>query len=215
VTPRTAVSAVKLLRYGKLLPPVRRALASRSLRRLEVGNTLRTFVVEFGEPRSSRQYGDLTVHAFKTHDLNIAATTRGSDPTVLAFTVRRGSKRYKPEINLVPGAAPGLVLRLGDMLFAAMPDPQAVDGTLGANRWDYSELYYLGRPGAYRSYELMAGDLSAPDELFEWLRADRALGTHPPAEDDSLWRRAREWTPVEGYGVYDASVDLRGWPDWA
>jgi hypothetical protein len=135
------------------------------------------------------------------------------DVTVLGYSVQRTSRHFRPTVRLVaPGNVPTLLLRLGRTSFAE-PDltPQCVQAWVGASDWDYRELYYLGRPGVYRHYMLAAGDLNGEDELLDLLRlapTDGLSSKTAPAR----WQEARASCTVQGYAVYDAEVDVRGWP---
>jgi hypothetical protein len=212
---RAAKPAMTLFSLTRFLPPVRRRLVTRGLRKIDVGCTLQYFADSLGVlPRESRHHGDYGFHRFVFPALEVVAMTTWGEPTVHHYSVARTRvRRYKPKIQLIDKRnRPTLALHLGKTTFTeAAEAPQASAGFLGASTWEYRELFYFGRPGGYKNFELRAG-LRGSDALFQHLR-DRGWENTEPPVGDPLWERSRRDTPVEGYAVFDSSFDISQWPD--
>lgn len=217
---RGVVPAVRAIRLARHLPPIRRLLVTRGLRRLKVGNTLAAFCRVLGEPESSRKEGGRVRHRFVTRDLAAALITAApDDPTVLVYTITVTNRRFRPRLNLTPRSGKPLIIRLSSTTVAEAADMMgggldAMQAELGANTWAYQERHYLGRPGDYQYVALAAGELRMTDSLVRFLQSQSTVeATAQQLAQDSLWAEARRLSVIEGYTIYETFplVDEVGW----
>jgi hypothetical protein len=86
-------------------------------------------------------------------DYSVAALV-DEDETVQAFAVTARTTSLRPRFESAKGKAyPKLAVVLGEMRFSDLElRPTTVEAFVGANRYGYNEIFYLGRPGAYQHF---------------------------------------------------------------
>ena len=183
---------------GALLGLGRRWLGNRwdhyrRLRRLGVNAQLDFFSSVLGQPPAIRRSLTATVDALAPDGDNLVARDEtfqeciyvhpyyfvdaliDDEQTVVAFAVTTRTKRFRPTLTSAPKEShPRLVVRLGATRFAdTAVNPERLVASLGARRFFYSEVYYLGNPGHYLSFACGVSDAGH----FAWDRVRVPLDT--------------------------------------
>jgi len=97
------------------------------------------------------------------------------DNQVVYFAVTTRDKTFNPTFRTAgyPNNSPSFKVTLGSTRFSDLPTtPEQISGCVGARRFFYHELHYLGNPGHYKTYGVGindAGILSEEDAIWDFL----------------------------------------------
>lgn len=155
----------------------RRVSHAHLLRSLASGVTSDYFRERLGAPALERSHGGLRRLTWVFPLTYIHAVV--DDGTVQAFAVTIRARFFWPRLGSGLGSAPPVV-RLGRSSFADISDePGEIAGIWGARRFGYSEQFYFGNPGMYRTFAYGWNDAGVYSDAYE-LAHSAATGTRPP-----------------------------------
>jgi hypothetical protein len=189
--------------------PIReRKKANQAVRALAAGVQIEYFEQILGAPHF-KTASDLGAEYYFVQPLFYVQAVTDPGGRVDFFTVTTRSRSFAPELGVSQGY-PRLSLKLGrDSFSDVTPGSGRYVASLGARRFGYSEVHYLGNPGRYQTYILALNDggYVRAREIGTFLQTLQSVTATKDAKDSALWR-LRADAAVNTYGETAPGFDF-------
>ncbi len=127
-----------------------------------------------GEQEKSKSHGASRFEYIFVNESFFVQAVTTSEGEVTAYSVTTRTQRFNPK-PILGWSHDEVTVQLGRTRFTqldALGNPESLTYSLGARRFHYGEIYYLGNPGKYQTYVFSlndAGDYSLPNTGIDFL----------------------------------------------